>query len=195
MTSSLLSLVSKAVINQGRLIRDRLLIERLAAQHKSCRLDPRAFIRIAKGCQLRLGEGVVVGAFSLVAIEGDHLSATPETVTLEIGDRTYIGELNNIRAAGRTVIGANCLISQGVSIIGSNHSSRPGMPMTEQTSRTDKLGVTIGDDVWIGTNSTILPGVTIGSGAIIAAGSVVTSDVAANTVVAGCPARFLKARQ
>lgn len=52
--------------------------------------------------------------------------------------------------------------------------------------------ITIGDDVWIGGHSTILPGVTIGVGAVIAAGSVVTCDVAPRTLVAGNPARFKK---
>jgi maltose O-acetyltransferase len=52
--------------------------------------------------------------------------------------------------------------------------------------------VSIGDGVWIGSRSTILPGVTIGSGAVIAAGSVVYHDVAPNTLVAGVPSRPIK---
>jgi len=51
--------------------------------------------------------------------------------------------------------------------------------------------VTIGDKVYLGANSVVLPGVTIGDNAIIGAGSVVTKDVAANTVVAGVPARYI----
>jgi acetyltransferase-like isoleucine patch superfamily enzyme len=191
----LIALIKKALVNQVRLFRDRLVVERLAARNTTCRLDPRALIKVGKGCEVRLGKGVAIGAFSAIIVESDNRTTAPENVTLQIGDRTYIGELNNIRAAGTTTIGSDCLISQGVSIIGSNHSSALGMLMTEQASRTDKSGVVIGDDVWIGTNSTILPGVTIGSGAIVAAGSVVTSDVAGNTIVAGCPARLLKVRQ
>lgn len=52
----------------------------------------------------------------------------------------------------------------------------------------------IGNDVWLGRNCTILPGVKIGNGAIVAACSVVTKDVAPYTVVGGNPARFLKKR-
>ena len=50
----------------------------------------------------------------------------------------------------------------------------------------------IEDNVWIGINSTILPGVRIGYGAIVGAGSVVTKDVPAMTIVAGNPARIIK---
>lgn len=50
----------------------------------------------------------------------------------------------------------------------------------------------IGKNVWIGSRSVILPGVTIGDGAIVAAGTVVTKDVPANTVVGGVPAKVIK---
>jgi maltose O-acetyltransferase len=54
------------------------------------------------------------------------------------------------------------------------------------------LPITIGNDVWIGGHSTILPGVTIGDGAVIAAGSVVTKDVSPRSLVAGNPAKVMK---
>jgi maltose O-acetyltransferase len=53
--------------------------------------------------------------------------------------------------------------------------------------------VVIGDNVWIGNRAIILPGVTIGAGAVVGAGSVVTRDVPPFTVVAGNPAKVLKA--
>lgn len=52
--------------------------------------------------------------------------------------------------------------------------------------------ITIGNNVWIGAAATILPGVTIGNDAVVAAGAVVSRSVAANTLVAGVPAKFLK---
>ena len=52
--------------------------------------------------------------------------------------------------------------------------------------------VTIGNDVWIGGNVTILPGVKIGNNVVVAAGAVVTKDVPDNCVVGGVPARFIK---
>lgn len=50
----------------------------------------------------------------------------------------------------------------------------------------------IDKNAWLGANSTILPGVTVGKNAVIAAGAVVTKDVPANTVVAGVPAKIIK---
>ena len=52
--------------------------------------------------------------------------------------------------------------------------------------------VLIDKNAWLGANSTILPGVTVGKNAVIAAGAVVTKDVPANTVVAGVPAKIIK---
>lgn len=54
------------------------------------------------------------------------------------------------------------------------------------------LNIHIGDDVWFGSNLTILPGVTIGDGAIIAAGVVVNEDVGERTIVGGVPAKLIK---
>jgi maltose O-acetyltransferase len=54
------------------------------------------------------------------------------------------------------------------------------------------LPVSIGDRVWIGMGAKILPGVTIGDNAVVAAGAVVVKDVAANTVVAGVPAQYVR---
>lgn len=69
-----------------------------------------------------------------------------------------------------------------------------GHPISPE-GRRQRLGVcrpvTIGNDVWIGGNCTILPGVTIGDGAVVGAGAVVTHDVPPRTVVAGVPARVI----
>ena len=54
------------------------------------------------------------------------------------------------------------------------------------------LPISIGKNVWIGANATVLPGVRIGDGAIIAAGAVVSKDVEENTIVGGVPAKVMK---
>lgn len=187
--------LKQVILNELRVVRDRWVLERIAARYRPCRIDSRAVIRIRKHCTLTFGRQVVIGAFNLISIEPEGVTGPQNAAHLEVGDDTYIGEFNNIRVDGTVRIGKKCLISQGVSIIGSNHSFAVGTPIVDQSSRRDKLGVTIGDDVWLGTNSTVLPGVTIGSGAVVAAGSVVNKDVPENAIVAGVPAKIVRMRQ
>ena len=68
-----------------------------------------------------------------------------------------------------------------------NHGLAP-----EERKSTYPAPIVLGRNVWVGSNATILQGVTIGDNAVIAAGAVVTKDVAAGTVVGGVPARFIK---
>lgn len=113
---------------------------------------------------------------------------------IEIGENTYVGEFNNIRTAGAPiVIGANCLVSQHITIVGTNHGTALGRTIVEQEWTGD--GVRIGDDVWIGAGVTILPGTVIGNGAVIAANSVVRGEVPPNVVMGGAPARQISERR
>lgn len=86
-------------------------------------------------------------------------------------------------------IGDNVFIGPNVSIYTACH---PLEPEARNTGVEWAEPVTIGNSVWIGGNATILPGVTIGDNCVIGAGSVVTHNIASNTVVAGNPARAIK---
>lgn len=68
-----------------------------------------------------------------------------------------------------------------------NHGLSP-----EDRKTTYPAPIVLGKNVWVGSSATILQGVTIGDNAVVAAGAVVAKDVAANTVVGGVPARFIK---
>ena len=85
--------------------------------------------------------------------------------------------------------GDYCMVGPGTLIATTGHP-------TESQGRRDRLAIskpiTIGNDVWIGGNCTIVGGVTIGSNVVIAGGAVVTKDVPDNCVVAGVPARIVK---
>lgn len=94
---------------------------------------------------------------------------------------------------GGMKIGARTLVGYNTHILTSNHVVPP-LPLKIFNAGHSKKAVIIGDDVWIGANCTILPGVNIGNGAVIAAGSIVTKDVAALTFVAGVPAKVIKER-
>lgn len=142
---------------------------------------------------LNISNNVSIGAFTvLYAINSKHSS---KKGLLKIGTNTSIGEFNNIRAAGGTIeIGDNCLISQFVTIVASNHNTDRRGNIIEQGWDENKTDVFIGNDVWIGANCVILPGVKIGNGCIIAAGSVVTKDMQDNSIVMGTAAKFFKER-
>ena len=111
---------------------------------------------------------------------------------IEIGDNSGIGI--NCRVSGPVIIGDNVMMGPDVVILTKRHKfDRVDIPMLEQGF--DSPGqVTIGDDVWIGTRSIILPGVSIGKGVIIGAGAIVTKDVPEYAVACGNPARVVKYR-
>ena len=115
---------------------------------------------------------------------------------ITIGRNTYIGENNNLRAAdGMIFIGDNCMISQGVTIVTSNHLIAKNKLIAEQAWTSKKASIVIEDDVWIGANAVVLPDVTIHKGAVVAAGSIVTKDVPEYAIVCGNPARIMKYRE
>lgn len=106
-----------------------------------------------------------------------------------IGDYTRIGIHNTI--IGPVCIGSHVNLAQGITVTALNHN------FEDKEKRIDEQGITtkpiiIGDDVWIGANAVILPGVTIGKHCVVAAGAVVTKDVPNNTIVGGVPAKEIK---
>ena len=112
---------------------------------------------------------------------------------IEIGDNSGIGI--NAKITSSVTIGSNVMMGPNVSIYTSNHKfDRTDIPMIKQGNSETKP-VSIENDVWIGANVIILPGVTIHEGSIIAAGAVVTKDVECYTIVAGNPAKVIKKRK
>jgi len=86
-------------------------------------------------------------------------------------------------------IGDNCQLAPGVAIYTAGH---PVHPATRNTGYEYGKPVTIGDNVWVGGNTVILPGVTIGSNTVIGAGSVVTHDIPGWVVAAGNPCKVIR---
>jgi acetyltransferase-like isoleucine patch superfamily enzyme len=99
--------------------------------------------------------------------------------------------MNVIRGQGGVTIGDRVYTSPLVQIVAVNHVyDDPGRSFVEQGITAE--GITIEDDVWIGSGAVITDGVRVGRGSVVAAGAVVTRDVPAHTVVGGVPARVLK---
>lgn len=111
---------------------------------------------------------------------------------LEIGDRSGVGV--NCRLSGRIIIGNDVMMGPNCIMRTYSHAhDRIDIPMNQQGFEPEQV-MHIGDDVWIGTNVIILPGVNIGSHCIIGAGAVVTRDVPDYAIVGGVPAKVLRYR-
>lgn len=120
---------------------------------------------------------------------------------LSVGEGTRINGPAVLKGAASITIGRYCAIGDGLRIVTSNH--RVDLPnqqvWIQQASGfgpidRDDGPVVIGHNVWVGDGATILPSVQVGNGAVIGAGAVVTRDVDAFAVVAGVPARPIRAR-
>lgn len=145
-----------------------------------------------------------------------YVKPTIKNENIVVGDFTYIADSNFEShvthhypwLGDKLIIGKFCQIAAGVEFVmnGANHqmnavSTFPfytlegwNMDPPETEDLQLRGDTVIGNDVWIGQNATILPGVKIGNGAIIGANSVVGSDVEAYTIVAGNPARIIRKR-
>ncbi|WP_322981961.1 acyltransferase [Pseudomonas sp. C11] len=110
-----------------------------------------------------------------------------------VGDDVDFAKDVLVTTEGGVSIGDRVLIGYRSQILSSNHNV-PALPGRIFDAGHKKSPVCIENDVWIGANCIILPGVTIGEGAVVAAGSVVSRNVPSFTYVAGVPARVIKDR-
>ena len=114
---------------------------------------------------------------------------------LTIGDKVSLQSNCQLSAALEITVGSGVLFGDNVFVTDNLHGAgRPeelGIPPLEREIYA-KGPVHIGDNVWLGRNVVVMPGVTIGDGAIIGANAVVTHDVPAGAKAAGVPAKVLK---
>lgn len=106
-----------------------------------------------------------------------------------IGDNTIVG-IGNV-VIGPVEIGNNVMLAQNIVVSALNHNYS-NIDISPKEQGVDCRRIIIADNVWIGANSVITPGVSIGKHAVIGAGSVVTKNVPAYSVVVGSPAKVIK---
>ena len=106
---------------------------------------------------------------------------------ITVGEGVFINACCHFQDHGGVIIGDGCQIGHNVVFATLNHGLAP-----EERHTTYPAPIVLGKNVWIGSNATILQGVTIGDNVVIGAGAVVTRDLEANTVAAGVPAQFIK---
>lgn len=131
-----------------------------------------------------------------------------------VGNNSFFIYRSYMYAPHRIQIGKHCLVNRGCRLDGRGGISMgdyvmlgPGCSINSSSHKFDNTdipillqglkygGVIIEDDVWLGMNSVIMPGITVGSGAIVGANSVVTRNVPPFAIVGGNPARVLKFRK
>ncbi len=106
---------------------------------------------------------------------------------ITIGKNVFINSGCHFQDQGGIEIGDGCLIGHNVVLATINHDLYP-----ENNRINHYTPIRLGKSVWVGSNSTILPGVTVGDWAVIAAGAVVTRDVPPLTIVGGVPAKVIR---
>ena len=155
-------------------------------------------------CQKLLGEFHALGPEDreaaaallkrLLGSTGERLHIVPPFYcdygkNIQVGEDFFANYHFTVLDCGPVTIGANAQIGPNVSLYTAGH---PVHPEPRNEGWEFALPVTIGDNVWIGGNTVVCPGVTIGDCAVIGAGSVVTRDIPPWTVAAGNPCRVLR---
>lgn len=139
--------------------------------------------------QIRIGNNSGIGAHSRLVIS---MSFNNLGKYIHIGDNVGIGEFAYLGGAGGLEIGNDCIIGQYLSCHPENHNyDNPELPYRLQG--VNRKGIKIGSNCWIGSKVSILDGVTIGDNCIIAAGAVVNKNMPSNSIIAGVPAKVIKA--
>jgi acetyltransferase-like isoleucine patch superfamily enzyme len=134
-------------------------------------------VHIASGCTIRENAWI-------------QCSSSPVNpgVGLEIRSNTYIGPGAILGVGGPIVIGSDCQIGAGFTVVAENHQVGPGGASHSVVTR---AGITIGNGCWIGHRVTIVDGVTLGEGCVVGAGAVVTKSFPARSTIVGVPGKLI----
>jgi acetyltransferase-like isoleucine patch superfamily enzyme/uncharacterized membrane protein YbhN (UPF0104 family) len=148
-----------------------------------CIVHPRAAVQLSD--RIRFGRKTTIHPYTRIILGGGSVT---------MGSFCNLQSFSTIAAGDSTVlIGNDVRIGPNCNLLGEDHEYRDRNTPVHRQGRIVK-GLEIGDDVWVGANCIILPGVRIGRGAIIGAGSVVTKSLSPFTVAVGNPARSVRER-
>lgn len=164
------------------------VFSRKAFAHLAEPLPSAAFSR-TRTAMLRAA-GVRIGRQSLIQGKVRLTGPGNPCELLSIGDGTLITGGLHADAGAAIRIGNMVRIGHDVSLLTINHAVGPAYLRAGTSFFAE---IVIGDGAWLASRCTVLPGVTIGAGAIVGAGSIVTRDVPPHTLVAGVPARVIRA--
>lgn len=135
-----------------------------------------------------LGDNAKIGMFSKL-LSTSHLSTYGKG--LKMGNNSAIGDYTHFGAPGGIVIGNDVIMGSYISFHSENHNfSDPTKLIREQG--VSHLGITLGNNIWVGAKVTFLDGSKIGDNSVVAAGAVVKGEFPPNSVIGGIPAKVIK---
>jgi acetyltransferase-like isoleucine patch superfamily enzyme len=141
----------------------------------------------AKGLKnngIRIKENVFIGRNSIIYCKDGDIT---------LGRNTNIGFNSMIFSGSNVSLGENTILASFVYLIGGGHDyTRTDIPIAEQDK--PSLGISVGDNCWLGAGAKVFDGISIGEDSIIGAGAVVIKDVPPFSIAAGMPARIIRKR-
>jgi acetyltransferase-like isoleucine patch superfamily enzyme len=134
---------------------------------------------------ITIGDGVFLGRGTILSCkDGD----------IELGDHTNVGFHSEIFSGSRVVVGRHGLFAAYTYLVGGGHDfERAEVPVIEQ-GRSSR-GITLHEDVWLGTGAKVLDGVQIGKHVVVGANAVVNGDLPDGVIAGGVPARVIRKRE
>jgi acetyltransferase-like isoleucine patch superfamily enzyme len=142
-----------------------------------------------RGTKIIIADGVVIDAFVKIKPVGGMGD-------IEIGENTHINSGSVIFSGNGIKIGKNVLIAPCCVLAPTNHEYRDkNQTIISQHFRTSKGGIIIGDDVWIGANTTVLDGAVISNGVVVGANSLIRGTLKEYCVYAGNPLKRIGERK
>lgn len=153
-------------------------------------------VEISRFCQIdclghrgiKIGKGSKIGSHSILKVSGT-LSDIGEAI--EIGDNVGIGDFAHIGGASSVKIGNDTITGAFLSIHPENHNFADSSQLI-RLQGVSRVGVSIGQNCWVGAKVTFLDGSKIGNGCVVAAGAVVTKAFPDRVLIGGIPARIIK---
>ncbi|MGZ3498384.1 MAG: acyltransferase [Vulcanimicrobiaceae bacterium] len=177
-----------SIARRGRKVAAKLLYALRLLRYDLVIGERSGIVGLSRGISFGEDAGVHLGSRVFLGRNGVFQG----TGRVSIGARTYVGNFFDFNARAEIRIGEDCMLANFVSVVDNNHGIKAGVNMNAQPIKA--APVYIGRNCWLGEKATVLAGVHIGDGAVVAAGAVVTTDVPANAIVAGVPAKVLRYR-
>lgn len=151
---------------------------------KDSSIDDGVILDLRFGGQIIFGERTRIRAGAIIAPYGG---------TIKFGNDCGVQHYSVIYGHGGLTVGNFVWIAAHCLVIPANHGTESnGIPIYSQPL--SKMGIKMGNDIWVGGGAKILDGVVIGDGSVIAAGAVISKNVSSNEIVGGIPAKLIRNR-